>query len=94
VNEVASVRAAVEAHAAQPPAPLTGALDGAVAAADYALARIGTENAALLVGALSAGWLTPAEYEVLKPLAVAVAYIGGVAYPEHRGEAFKEEETK
>jgi hypothetical protein len=65
----------------------TDSLDQALAAADYALARIGTQHAGLLVSALSAGWMTPDEYDVLKPLAVAVAYLSGEPYPEHRRSA-------
>lgn len=85
---VKAIREAVErSSTSKPPAPLSGNLDQAVSAADYALARIGTENASLLICALSAGWLTHAEYEVLRPLAVAVAYIAGEPYPTHRRDA-------
>ena len=75
------------AVASEAPEPLRDSLDDAVTAADYALARIGSENAGLLVAALSAGWMTPREYETLKPLAVAVAYISGEPFPTHRGAA-------
>lgn len=94
MSEVEQIKEAVERQSAYfPPEPLSGNLDEAVTAADHALARIGSENAGLLVAALSAGWMTPAEYETLKPLAVAVAYIGGVAYPEHRGGGVVSEPT-
>lgn len=42
------------------PAPLTGTLDNAVTAADFAVSRIGRKNAGLLVTALSAEWMTRA----------------------------------
>ncbi len=76
---------------AQPvPKSLSGEGDKAITAADYALTRIGIENAKLLVLALSADWLTPREYETLKPLAVAAAYLSGVSYPQPEGKTIRE----
>lgn len=60
-------------------------LDPTTIAADYVLAALGREHAALVIGALSAGWLTAEEHATLRPLAVAVAYLAGEPYPkEHR----------
>ena len=80
-----AVREAVASH--DVPAPLTDSLDDAVAAADYALARIGSDNAQLLAASLSAGWLTDDEYEILRPLAIAVSWIAGLDTPQHRGRS-------
>lgn len=62
-----------------PAAP--GPLDPATWAADYVLAALGIERAALLVAALTAGWLSDDERAALRPLAAAVAYLAGLEAP-------------
>jgi hypothetical protein len=57
-------------------------LDPATTAADYAIAALGVERAPLLVAALTAGWLSSEERDALRPLAVGVAYLAGLPYPE------------
>jgi hypothetical protein len=57
-------------------------LDPATTAADYALAALGLERAPLLVAALTAGWMSDDERAALRPLAVGVAYLAGLPYPE------------
>ncbi len=49
----------------------------ATTAADYLLAAIGVENAKLARSALTAGWMTDAEREVLAPLADAILHLAG-----------------
>lgn len=67
------------------PAEKVDPFDPAIIAADYVLAAIREPEARkLVVLALSAGWLTPAEFEQLKPLANAVAYLAGLPAPTHR----------
>jgi hypothetical protein len=66
------------AAAAENPDPL----DPATIAADHAIVAVGRENASTLVAALTAGWMTAEERAALRPLAVAVAYLAGLPYPE------------
>jgi len=63
-------------------APNPDPLDPATTAADYAIAAIGVERAPLLVAALTAGWLSAEERAALRGLAVGVAYLAGLPYPE------------
>jgi hypothetical protein len=63
-------------------APNPDPFDSATIAADYAIVAVGVDNAHLLVAALTAGWLVEEERKALWPLAVAVAYLAGLPYPE------------
>lgn len=61
-----------------------GPIHPAVIAADYVIAALGPIGAAKTMHALRAGWLTPAEADLLEPLARGIAKLLEVEVPEHR----------
>lgn len=59
-------------------------LSNEAAAADYAIAALGRDDAKLLLLTLRAGWLTPDEAARLEPFASAIATLLGEPLPTHR----------
>lgn len=59
-------------------------LHPAVHAADAIVAAIGRHDAQLVLAAIRAGWLTPAEADALEPLAAGIGFLLGVDVPAHR----------
>lgn len=68
--------------------PPINPFDRGVIAADYVIAALGRDGALVVLRALRAGWLTPAELEQVEPLARGIAHLLGEELPPHmRGAA-------
>lgn len=65
--------------------PTLHAYHAAVLAAKHILGALGPEGAELVLVAIRANWLTPAEVERMEPLAAGLAYLLEQDVPTHRG---------